>query len=203
MSTNISILEDEYYPTHGGITNTQERQEDASSCYCGPGMICCFVCTLCALGVTTILLSLDDNKTVTFTDCHEFELYSGTHDLSIRRVRFLNGCNCEKIVIGKEAFGHARVLEMNELNSLQSIIIGQNSFTYSPSDATMRMRKDGEVNIRNCPKLKSIQMGPYSFSDYSSLELANLPSLESIEVGNYGFFFARALSLSGLNERMD
>lgn len=201
MSTNISILEDEYYPTHGEITNMQERQEGTSSCYCGPGMICCFVCILIALGVTTILLSVDHNKTVTFTDCHEFELYSGTHDLSLRRVRFLNGCNCEKIVIGEGSFGHARVLEMNELNSVQNIIIGQNSFTYSPSGASIRMRKDGEVHIRNCPKLKSIQMGYYSFSDYTSLELANLAALESIEVGNYGFYFAQALSISGLKKR--
>lgn len=196
-------MEDEYYPTQGEITNSQERQEDAPSCYCGPGMICCFVCMIIALGVTAILLSVDRDKTVTFTDCHEFELYSGTHDLSIRRVQFLNGCNCEKIVIGKESFGHARVLEMNELNSLQSIIIGQNSFTYSPSDATMRMRKDGEVHIQNCPKLKSIQIGPYSFSDYTSLELVNLPALESLEVDNNGFYFVKALSLSGLNEAVD
>ena len=48
----------------------------------------------------------------------------------------------------------------------------------------------------SCKELKSIDIGQYSFSDYSGeFELKNLPSLQSINIGTvntaaYNFFFS-------------
>ena len=50
----------------------------------------------------------------------------------------------------------------------------------------------------SCPKLKSIQIGRYSFSDYHSLELSNLPSLQIIDIGESCFRSLPSFSLTGL-----
>ena len=62
-------------------------------------------------------------------------------------------------------------------------------------------RSDGSYRIVNCPKLKSIQIGYKSFSDYHSFELNNLPSLQSIDIGGwYCFGYVPSFSLTGLND---
>ena len=41
-----------------------------------------------------------------------------------------------------------------------------------------------ELSITSCKELKSIEIGPYSFSDYGGeFEMKNLPSLQSITMG--------------------
>ena len=72
-------------------------------------------------------------------------------------------------------------------------VIGERSFRISDKE-----RSDGSYRIVNCPKLKSIQIGDFSFSDYHSFELNNLPSLQSIDMGNSCFWFAPSFSLTGL-----
>ena len=59
-------------------------------------------------------------------------------------------------------------------------------------------RSDGSYRIVNCPKLKSIQIGGWSFHDYHSFELNNLPSLQSIVIGHGCFWYAPSFSLTGL-----
>ena len=72
-------------------------------------------------------------------------------------------------------------------------MIGGNSFSISDKE-----RSDGDYRIVNCPKLKSIQIGYASFSDYHSFELNDLPSLDSIDIGMYCFYWAPLFSLTGL-----
>ena len=38
--------------------------------------------------------------------------------------------------------------------------------------------------LKNCPKLKSLKMGRFSFSDYSVCEIENVDALEVIEIGD-------------------
>ena len=87
-------------------------------------------------------------------------------------------------------------------NELESVVIGESSFTYAKTDDGVKKstRSDGSYSITNCPKLKSIQIGNGSFSDYSSLELTNLPSLQSIVFGECCFYHAPSFSLTGLFE---
>ena len=99
----------------------------------------------------------------------------------------------KSIVIGDNCFGKVRVFDLDVLSELESVVIGQKSFRISGSE-----RSDGSYRIVNCPKLKSIQIGDESFSDYHSFELNNLPSLQSIDIGNSCFFWAPSLSLTGL-----
>ena len=49
--------------------------------------------------------------------------------------------------------------------------------------------------MKDCPKLKSLKMGRYSFSDYTVIEIENVDTLEVIEMGelnewSYNFYHA-------------
>ena len=96
-------------------------------------------------------------------------------------------------MIGNGCFVNVRVFELDGLSELESVIIGKDSFRISDKE-----RSDGSCRIVNCPKLKSIQIGSYSFYDYHSFELNNLPSLQSIDIDHECFLYAPLFSLIGL-----
>ena len=98
----------------------------------------------------------------------------------------------KRIVIGDGCFGKVRVFELDGLGELESVVIGKRSFRIGSSG-----RSDGSCRIVNCPKLKSIQIGDWSFHDYHSFELNNLSSLQSIDIGPECFNRAPSLSLTG------
>ena len=95
--------------------------------------------------------------------------------------------------IGIESFEYVSVLNITGLNELESVVIGENSFT---------KKKNGWGNdpnrhfyLKNCPKLKSLKIGRYSFSDYKVIEIENVDALEAIEIGDlnkwsYNFMYA-------------
>ena len=99
----------------------------------------------------------------------------------------------KRIVIGNECFGKVRVFELNGLDELESVEIGEKSFRIDYKE-----RNDVSCRIVNCPKLKSIQIGDESCEDYHSFELNNLPSLQSIDIGEWCFYWAPSFSLTGL-----
>ena len=99
----------------------------------------------------------------------------------------------KRIVIGNKCFGKVRVFELDGLDELESVEIGQDTFRISVYE-----RNDGSYRIVNCPRLKSIQIGYRSFWDYHSFELNNLPSLQSIDIGRECFNYAPLFSLTSL-----
>ena len=99
----------------------------------------------------------------------------------------------KSIQIGYNCFGKVRVFELDGLSELESVVIGRDSFRISRSE-----RSDGDYRIVNCPKLKSIQIGSYSFYDYHTFELNELSSLESIVFGVWCFHMTPSFSLTGL-----
>ena len=123
--------------------------------------------------------------------------------------RYFNGINVtsfnissnaklKRIEIGSECYGKVRVFILDGLSELESVVIGQTSFTMKTNDLWKDERSDGDYRIVNCPKLKSIQINSYSFGDYHSFELNNLPSLQSIDMGGYCFYNAPSFSLTSL-----
>ena len=104
-----------------------------------------------------------------------------------------NNSNLKRIVIGESCYRRVREFELNGLSELESVVIGKKSFRISENK-----RSDGSYRIVNCPKLKYIEIGYESFSDYHSFELNNLPSLQSIDMGKWCFYWAPSFSLTGL-----
>ena len=84
--------------------------------------------------------------------------------------------NLKSVVIGDGSFMYVKVLNITGLNELESVEIGMNSFR--------RDKKEGSFSLKNCPKLKSLKMGRYSFSDYTVIEIENVNALEVIEMGD-------------------
>ena len=119
---------------------------------------------------------------------------NGYNDDSVTELKLSGLVRLKRIVIGDECFGKVRVFELDGLRKLESVVIGRESFMIT----RYKERSDGSCRIVNCPKLKSIQIGPRSFYDYHSFELSNLPSLQSIDIGGWCFFYAPSFSLTGL-----
>ena len=82
---------------------------------------------------------------------------------------------------------------MIELNNLESVEIGMNSFTQHKNDHGRNT--DRHFYLKNCPKLKSLKMGRFSFNDYTVIEIENVDALEVIEMGDlnelsFNFYYA-------------
>ena len=89
--------------------------------------------------------------------------------------------NVRRIVIGDEAFMYVNEVKMIGLSKLESVEIGMNSFTQHKNGAATSL--NGRFDLKNCPKLKSLKMGRYSFNGYIICEIENVNALESIEMG--------------------
>ena len=78
------------------------------------------------------------------------------------------------------------------LGSLDSVIIGEYCFRISDDE-----RDDGICRIMNCPNLRQLEIGYWSFEDFKSFELSNLNSIQSIKFGQGCFYYAEEFSLKG------
>ena len=86
-----------------------------------------------------------------------------------------------ELKIGDDCFSCVNEVNMIGLSELESIVIGENSFTQQKNSGGND--PNGHFYLKNCPKLKSLKMGRYSFSDYSVCEIENVDALEVIEMG--------------------
>ena len=94
----------------------------------------------------------------------------------------------QAVTIGDHSFRYTRTFVLDGLSELETITIGNYVGTMRQSDPWYSERKDGSCRIINCPNLKSIRIGRFSFADYyDSFDLTNLPSLESIQIDQRSF----------------
>ena len=97
----------------------------------------------------------------------------------------------EELIIGDDCFGSVEQFNIDGLNHLKYIKIGNNSFTHLKSDDEWDYYKANNASrsfsILNCVELESIEIGRYSFLDYGGgFELKNLPKLSTIKIGVIG-----------------
>ena len=96
----------------------------------------------------------------------------------------------EELEVGSNSFMYVNEFKINGLNHLKSLKIGMNSFTCVRKNESLDDRIDNNsrsFDILNCAELESIEIGPFSFSDYGGLfELFNLPKLSTIKIGEIG-----------------
>lgn len=95
----------------------------------------------------------------------------------------------KKLVLGNSCLIGLSHLRLSGLNELEYVSV--------QSDCCFGGK--GSFQVARCPKLRSLQIGNYSFSDYHVLELEELPSLESIAIGEQCFYEAPLFSLTGLS----
>ena len=97
------------------------------------------------------------------------------------------------VMIGDESFMYVSEFNLTEFSELESVEIGMNSFTKKKDSYSQDANR--HFYLKNCPKLRSLRMGRYSFSDYTVIEIENVDALEVIEIGNvnyysYSFYYA-------------
>ena len=108
--------------------------------------------------------------------------------------------NLKSVFIGDGSYKHVDELKMIGLNKLENVVIGENSFT---------KKKNGFGNdpnrhfyLKNCPKLKELKMGRYSFSDYASAVIESNDALEVIAMGELSqvsnTFYSASLKLKSV-----
>ena len=92
----------------------------------------------------------------------------------------------ESIEIGDDCFKSVQTFQIEGLNRLKTIKIGNKSFTQHKTSSLVNDLSKS-FHILNCESLKSIQIGKYSFGDFGGdFELKNLPQLQFIQIGFLG-----------------
>ena len=122
---------------------------------------------------------------------------SGLTELDLTRFSQL-----KRLDIGDHCFSYVDELKLIGMNELESVVIGENSFMKNENSYGNSNR---HFYLKNCPKLKSLKMGRYSFSDYSVIEIETVNALEVIEMGavgqlGYSFYYA-SLELKSILDR--
>ena len=123
--------------------------------------------------------------------------WSFNNELSVIELNLNRFVNLESIEIGNNCFGSIQRFEIEGLNRLQSLKIGDNSFTqFKLNDfkndwdgSISKCRNESKsFHILNCELLKVIEIGCHSFCDFGGeFELRNLDNLESIKIGRIGY----------------
>ena len=94
----------------------------------------------------------------------------------------------KRLEIGNDCFAYVEEVKLIGLKQLESVEIGENSFT--KNERGDGYDPDGHFYLKDCPKLKSLKMGRYSFSDYTVIEIENVDALEVIEMVSLNFRYA-------------
>ena len=114
------------------------------------------------------------------------------------RLEALSGL--KRVEIGSDCFESVNELGLIGLSGLERVVIGENSFTKKKNG--YGYDRNRHFYLKDCPKMKSLSIGRYSFSDYSSCEIENVNALEVIEMGELNEasfnFHSASLELNGL-----
>ena len=70
--------------------------------------------------------------------------------------------------------------------NLSNVVLTEYTFQYKND---VENDPNRHFYLKNCPKLKSLKMGRYSFSDYTVIEIENVDALEVIEMGGSNFYW--------------
>ena len=101
---------------------------------------------------------------------------------SVNEVKLDRMGELKSIVMKDECFGSVNGLKLIGLKELESVVIGENCFTKYKNACGNNPNR--HFYVKNCPSLKELKMGRYSFSDYSMCEIKDTPALEFIEIGD-------------------
>ena len=100
--------------------------------------------------------------------------YGSCNDRAITSLDFSQCQRLERIEIGSSCLAYVRELKLVGMPELLSVVIGAVSFKGS----------NGNFSLTNCPKLKELRFGRFTFSEYRTCVIKDTPSVEVIEIGN-------------------
>ena len=115
-------------------------------------------------------------------DVTKIVIDSGVNESDVTGLDLSRYSRLKRLEIGSNCFINVDEVKMIGLKELESVEIGMSSFTQHKNGAGNY--PNGHFYLKNCPKLKSLKMGRYSFYDYSVCEIESVDALEVIEIGD-------------------
>ena len=128
------------------------------------------------------LVSLDDSVTEIIID-------NGVSDSNFTVLDLSRFTRLRTLEIGNHCMSYVTTVNITGLAELESVKIGINSFTKSKNGVLILPYADRHFYLKNCPKLKSLKIDHFSFSDYTVIEIENVDALEEIEFGGFAFYY--------------
>ena len=86
----------------------------------------------------------------------------------------------KELVVGDGCLNNVTVLDVIGMNALERLEIGSNSFGRTNGGSN-------HVYVKNCARLKSVEIGNGSFIHYTVIEIESVPSLEELVIGDSCF----------------
>ncbi len=86
----------------------------------------------------------------------------------------------KELRIGDECFNSVNEFKLIGLKYLETVMIGKKSFSISEKGKDYNRR----FYVKNCPRLKTLNIGYRSFSDYKVIEIESVDALESLRIGD-------------------
>ena len=93
--------------------------------------------------------------------------------------------NLKVFEVGDYSFSFVDEVKLIGLSQLESVVIGEGCFTMYKNGWPQTMNPNRHFYLKDCERLRELEIGSKSFSDYSLCEISNLPSLEAIEMGKW------------------
>ena len=91
-----------------------------------------------------------------------------------------------EFVVGVQCFKYVRVVSVSGLRKLEKVKIGDGSFSAKEGN-WIEYSPNHSFYLRDCPFLKELSIGDYSFIEYSTCIIENVPSIRSIELGGLNY----------------
>ena len=113
----------------------------------------------------------------------EIVVDAGVSDSGITGFDLSGFSKLKRLEIGNDCFSYVEEVKLIGLNELESVEIGEKSFTKYKDTYHTTADPNRHFYLKDCPKLKSLKMGRFSFSDYSVCEIESC-GLEVIEMGD-------------------
>ena len=114
--------------------------------------------------------------------------------------------NLMEFKVGDYSFIYVKEVRLIGLRELKRVVIGKNCFTDGRDNGGDDSSR--HFYLKNCERVRELNIGCKAFIDYSVCEIENVPSLEVITMGdvfNYGgaIFCHASLELKSDSERIE
>ena len=120
-------------------------------------------------------------------------------------LHFTRFTQLKELVIGDNCFMNVDQLNLIGLSKLRSVVIGENSFTKKKNGFGKELNR--QFYVKNCPSLRELRVGRYSFSDYGACEIESVNALEVIVMGELNqvsnTFYSASLELKSTRQESE
>ena len=137
-----------------------------------------------------------DSQSLIFTqDIESIEIGSNMYNEQYHtQFKVSNFPRLTSISIGRNSFVHVCRFDLSHLPALEEVDIQPDCFCTVEKSIT---KKEGrELEIEDCPALKSLVCGDFAFGDYYTMSIKNVKSLTNLTFGKGAFYYASTCSLT-------